>query len=76
MQAGGRGTLKFVVKYKGYSEAGTEGAGRGGTAPPHPIFGISVNPIATGEGRLSPPITTGTHNIFHLPVSLLWYKKC
>ena len=35
-----------------------------------PIFGRSVNPIPTGEGRLSPPITTGTPNIFHLPASL------
>ena len=25
-----------------------------------PIFGRSVNPIPTGEGRLCPPITTGT----------------
>ena len=31
----------------------------------------SVNPISIGEGRLSPPITTGTPNVFHLPASLL-----
>ena len=31
---------------------------------PPPIFGGSVNPISTGEGRLSPPITTGTPNVF------------
>ena len=45
---------------------------RGGHWPP--IFGTSVNPIPTGEGRLSPPITTGTPNVFHLPASLsvLW----
>ena len=38
--------------------------------PPQYIFGRSVNPIPTGEGRLSPPITTGTPNVFHLPASL------
>jgi hypothetical protein len=31
--------------------------GQRGHCPP-PIFGSSVNPIPTGEGRLSPPITT------------------
>ena len=35
-----------------------------------PIFGRLVNPIPTGEGRLSPPITTGTPNVFQLPASL------
>ena len=35
-----------------------------------PIFGISVNPIPTGKGRLSPLITTGTPNVFHLLASL------
>ena len=35
-----------------------------------PIFGRSYNPIRTGEGRLSPPITTGPLNGFHLPASL------
>ena len=30
----------------------------------------SVNPIPTGESRLSPPNTTGTPNVFHLPASL------
>ena len=35
-----------------------------------PIFGRSVNPIPTGEGRLFPPITAGTPNVFHLPASL------
>ena len=43
--------------------------GPGGPLAP-PIFGRLVNPIPTGEGRLSPPITTGTPNFFHLPASL------
>ena len=46
-----------------------EPGGPGGPLAP-PIFGRSVNPIPTGEGRLSPPITTGTPNVFHLPASL------
>ena len=45
--------------------------GPGGPLAPPPIFGRSVNPIPTGEGRLSPSITTGTPNVFHLPASLL-----
>ena len=45
------------------------GGGQGGIGPP--IFGRSLNPIPTGEGRLSPPISTGTSNVFHLPASLL-----
>ena len=45
------------------------GAGTGGA-----IFGRSVNPIPIGEGRLSPPITTGTPNVFHLPASLMWHE--
>ena len=40
-----------------------------------PIFGRSVNPIPTGEGRLFPPNTTGTPNVFHLPASLI-YGQC
>ena len=36
-----------------------------------PIIDRSVNPITTGEGRLFPPITTGTQKIFHLPASLV-----
>ena len=47
-----------------------EPGGPGGPLAP-PIFGRSVNPIPTGEGRLSPPITTGTPNVFHLPASLI-----
>ena len=44
---------------------------------PPPIFGRSVNPIQTGEGRLSPPSTTGTPKVFHIPASLHWiYLQC
>ena len=50
-----------------------EPGGPGGPLAP-PIFGRSVNPIRTGEGRLSPPITTGPLNVFHLPASLLLSK--
>ena len=40
---------------------------------PEPIFGSSVNPNSTGEGRLSPPITTGPHpDLFHLPAPLTY----
>ena len=46
------------------------GEGPGGPMAP-PIFCRSVNPIRTGEGRLSPPITTGTPNVFHFPASLI-----
>ena len=56
--------FEFIV----FSDARTGGPG-GPLAPP--IFGRSVNPIPTGEGRLSPPITTGTPNVFHLPASLI-----
>ena len=46
-----------------------EPGGPGGPLAPL-IFCRSVNPIQTGEGRLSPPITTGAPNVFHLPASL------
>ena len=46
----------------------TEPGGRGATGPP--IFGRSVNPIPTWEGRISPPITTGTPNVFYLLAAL------
>ena len=59
-----------ALAYYTYSDAGTGGPG-GPLAPP-PIFFRSVNPITTGEGRLSPPITTGTPNVFHLPASLTY----
>ena len=45
------------------------GGGRGATGLP-PIFDRSVNPIPTGEGTLSPTITTGPPSVFHLPASL------
>ena len=48
-----------------------EPEGPGGPLAP-PIFCRSVNPIWTGEGRLSPPITNGTPKVFHLPASLMW----
>ena len=54
-----------------------EPGGPGGPLAP-PIFGRSVNPIRTREGRLSPPITIGPLNVFHLPASLLkplWSRK-
>ena len=35
------------------------------------ILGGSVNHIPTGEGKLSPPINTGTPNVFHHPASLI-----
>ena len=50
-----------------------EPGGPGGPLAP-PIFGRSVNPIWTGEGRLSPPITTGPLNVFHLPASLIKWR--
>ena len=56
-----------------WSDAGTGGGARGATGPP--IFSRSVNPIRTGEGRLSPPITTGPPNVFHLPASLTCKTK-
>ena len=40
--------------------------GPGGPLAPQ-IFFRSVNTILTREGRLSPPINTGTPNVFHLP---------
>ena len=40
-----------------------EPGGPGGPLAP-PIFGRSVNPIPTGEGRLSLTITTGTPQCF------------
>ena len=43
--------------------------GPGGPLAP-PIFCRSVNPIWTGEGRLSPPITTSPSNVFDLPAAL------
>ena len=53
-----------------------EPGGPGGPLVPPPIFGRSVNPIPTGEGILSPPITTGTPHVFHLPASLTYKDGC
>ena len=51
------------------SDAWTEGV-TALSPPPRPMFARSFNPIPTGEGRLSPPVTTGTPKVFHLPASL------
>ena len=51
-----------------------EPGGPGGPLAP-PIFCRSVNPIQTGEGRLSPPITTGPPNVFHLPAALIKFHR-
>ena len=64
------GQLLIFAKYSHISVMPEPGGPGGPLAPP--IFGRSVNPIPTGEGRLSPPITTGTPNVFHLPASLVW----
>ena len=45
-----------------------KGPGQGPLAPP--ISDNSVNPIPSEEGRLSPSLSTGTPNVFHLPASL------
>ena len=50
-----------------------EPGGPGGPLAP-PIFGRSVNPIPTGEGRLSPPIATDTPNVFS-PSSIIGLSK-
>ena len=49
------------------------GGGPGGPGGPlvPPIFGGSVNPVPTGEGRLSPSITTGPSKV---PASLNVYN--
>ena len=46
-----------------------KGPGQGPLAPP--ISDNSVNPIPSEEGRLSPSLSTGTPNVFHLPASLV-----
>jgi hypothetical protein len=45
------------------------GGPRGPLAPQY--LTDQLYPIPTGEGRTSPPITTGTLNVFHLPASLI-----
>ena len=54
-------TSTFTVRgvtHSNYCTVMPELGGPGGPLAP-PIFGRSVNPIPTGEGRLSPPITKG-----------------
>ena len=62
-------SLFLLCKLKYYSVM-PEPGGSGGPLPLPTIFFRSVNPIPTGEGRLSPTITTGTHKVFRLPASL------
>ena len=62
----------WVLRPKQYFTVVPEPGGPGGPLAP-PIFCRSVNPIRTGEGRLSPPITAGPPDVFHLPASLYWY---
>ena len=47
-----------------------EPGGSGGPLAPQYLADQLTLHIPTGEGRLSPPITTGTPNVFHLPASL------
>ena len=47
-----------------------EPGGQGGHRPPQYFADQLTLCIQTGEGRLSPPITTGPPNVFHLPASL------
>ena len=54
-----KGTLELRINI---SDDGN-GEAMGATAPSPPIFSRSVNPIPTGEGRLSPSTTTGTPNV-------------
>ena len=62
-------TYKPRILYSLYTAVMPEPRGPGGPLAIL-IFGRSVNPIPTGEDRLSPPITTATHNVFQLPASL------
>ena len=56
-------------------ESGGPG-GPGGPLPPPQYFSDQLlNPIPTGEGRLSPTITTGIPKVFHLSASLDWFNK-
>ena len=48
---------------------------KGCNAGTGPMFGRSLKPIPTGEGRLSPPITTETPNVFYPPALLGWIWK-
>ena len=68
----GSGKEFFAVNYSNTPVLPDLGEGGQGAVEPldPPIFGRSVNPIPTGEGILSPPITTGPPQFFHLPASL------
>ena len=46
----------------------------GGRLAP-PISDNSVNSIPSEEGRLSPSLTTGTPDVFHLPASLTYHDE-
>ena len=43
------------------------GPGGGGTLPPPPIFGKSVNPILTRGADSAQPLLLAPPNFFHLP---------
>ena len=58
--------VSSILFYKLFFYLGSVVLEPGGPVAPPPIFGRSVNPILTGEGRLSPPLTT----VFHLLASL------
>ena len=60
-------SLDQVCFQNGSQRFRNRGAGR---AYAFPDFGRSVNPIPTMGGRLCPPFTCGTPNVFHLPASL------
>ena len=47
-----------------------EPGGSGGPLAPQYLADQLTLHIPTGEGRLSPPITTGNPNVFHLPAAL------
>ena len=44
--------------------------GPGGPLPPPQYLADQLTLFQPGEGRLSPPIATGTPKIIHLPASL------
>ena len=55
--------MVFEIESRTLGTVMPEPGGPGGPLAP-PIFGRSVNPIQTEEGRLSPPITTGNPKLF------------
>ena len=54
----------LFAKYHPVSVVPEPGGPGGPLAPPPPLFCRTVNPIRNGEGRLSPPITTGPPMFF------------